>query len=90
MRKANRTPKASRRRKRAVHRRVSSALASYLRKMNPAFRSATHVRVKHLKNGAVTIIPLRKNVAQGFYDGTGFHPIRSSRDYDPERAGDEY
>lgn len=31
-----------------------------------------------------------KNVAAGFYDATGFHPIRSSGDYDPERAGDEY
>jgi hypothetical protein len=70
---------------------VSSALASYLRKMNPAFRSATHVRVKRLKNGAINITPLRrKNVEFGHWDKTGFHPWRSSRDYDPERAGDEY
>jgi hypothetical protein len=31
-----------------------------------------------------------KNVAAGFYNATGFHPIRSSADYDPDRAGDEY
>lgn len=31
-----------------------------------------------------------KNIAAGFYDATGFHPIRSSSDYDPDRAGDEY
>jgi hypothetical protein len=34
-------------------------------------------------------MPIRvKNVAQGFYNATGFHPIRSSWDYDPDRAGD--
>jgi hypothetical protein len=34
-------------------------------------------------------MPIRvKNVAQGFYNSTGFHPIRSSWDYDPDRAGD--
>lgn len=26
------------------------------------------------------------NVEQGFYDSTGFHPIRSSRDYDSSRV----
>jgi hypothetical protein len=31
-----------------------------------------------------------KNIAAGFYDATGFHPIRSSADYDPDRAGDDY
>ena len=31
-----------------------------------------------------------KNIAAGFYDAGGFHPIRSSADYDPDRAGDEY
>jgi len=28
----------------------------------------------------------RRNVYQGFYNETGFHPIRSSYDYDPDRA----
>lgn len=32
----------------------------------------------------------RKNVEAGFWNATGFHPIRSSRDYDADRAGDEY
>lgn len=31
-----------------------------------------------------------KNIAAGFYDATGFHPIRSSSDYDADRAGDDY
>lgn len=36
-------------------------------------------------------MPLRvKNVAAGFYDATGFHSVRSSPDYDPDRAGDDY
>ena len=32
----------------------------------------------------------RKNVEAGFWNATGFHPIRASRDYDADRAGDEY
>jgi len=32
----------------------------------------------------------RRNVAQGYYDGTGFHPIRSSFDYDPDRVDESY
>ena len=36
-------------------------------------------------------MPLRvRNVEAGFVDATGFHPLRSSRDYDPDRAGDDY
>jgi len=27
---------------------------------------------------------------QGFYQGRVFHPIRSSPDYDPGRAGEKY
>lgn len=34
--------------------------------------------------------PRRRNVAQGYYDGTGFHPIRSSFDYDPDRVDESY
>lgn len=33
---------------------------------------------------------VRRNVEAGYYDATGFHPIRASRDYDADRAGDEY
>ena len=32
----------------------------------------------------------KRNVAMGFYDLSGFHPLRRSADYDPDRAGDEY
>lgn len=32
----------------------------------------------------------KRNIAAGYYDSTGFHPIRSSPDYDPDRAGDDY
>ncbi len=36
-------------------------------------------------------MPLKvKNVAAGWYNETGFHPIRRSPDYDPDRAGDDY
>lgn len=31
---------------------------------------------------------VRKNVEMGFYDGTGFHPIRASSDYQESRAGE--
>lgn len=29
-----------------------------------------------------------RNIAQGFYDASGFHPIRASEDYDPATAGE--
>lgn len=31
-----------------------------------------------------------RNVQAGFYDSAGFHPLRRSADYDPDRAGDDY
>jgi hypothetical protein len=31
-----------------------------------------------------------KNIQAGYVDSQGFHPIRSSVDYDPDRAGDYY
>lgn len=34
--------------------------------------------------------PGRVRNVEGFYDATGFHPIRSASDYDPDRAGDDY
>jgi hypothetical protein len=30
----------------------------------------------------------RKNIAAGFYDDSGFHPIRASYDYSSKRAGE--
>jgi hypothetical protein len=88
--------------KKSARKRVSAALSGFLKKMNPAFKSANAVRVKKAKNGSVTFSPVRvlkkngkkarrvKNVERGFYNSTGFHPLRSSKDYDPDRAGDEY
>lgn len=32
----------------------------------------------------------RRNVQAGYYDKTGFHPLRRSKDYDADRAGDDY
>jgi hypothetical protein len=93
----------AKKKKRKASKRISSALSSFLKKQNPAFKRANAVRVKKSKSGAITFSPVRvlrrrktkngrrvKNVERGFYDATGFHPIRSSRDYDPDRAGDEY
>lgn len=30
----------------------------------------------------------RRNIAAGFWDDSGFHPIRASYDYSPSRAGE--
>lgn len=71
-------------------------MTGWLKKLNSGFKRATGIAVKKLKNGAVTITPValkrgaRRNIAAGYYDQTGFHPIRSSKDYDPDRAGDDY
>jgi len=32
---------------------------------------------------------IRKNVAAGFWDDSGFHPIRASYDYSPARVGEK-
>lgn len=34
--------------------------------------------------------PFRRNIKRGFYDATGFHPVRSSPDYDPDRVDELY
>ena len=77
--------------RRSTKRRViSGSTVTALRKLNPAFRRASGVHVTKNRDGSMTLRPVRRNVAEGFYDATGFHPIRKSRDYDPDRAGDEY
>lgn len=74
-----------------VEKRVSASLSRWLKKQNPAMKKAAAVRIQKLKGGVIKLIPVRRrNVAQGYYDATGFHPIRSSWDYDPDCAGDEY
>lgn len=36
-------------------------------------------------------MPIRvTNIEAGYYDKRGFHPLRRSLDYDPDRAGDDY
>lgn len=68
--------------------RVSAALRNFLRKQNPAFKKATHVRMTKAKSGAITFTPVRANVA-GYKDSAGvFHPIRAAFDYDPGRTGE--
>jgi hypothetical protein len=94
---------AKRPKKGKLSKRVPAALTSWLRKTNPAFKGANAVRVKRNRNGSISVSPVQvlkkrggkkarrvKNVERGFYDKTGFHPLRSSKDYDPDRAGDEY
>lgn len=62
------------------------------RRRREAMRKASHTA----KDRASYRVPIagdtrrpRKNVAQGFFDGNGvFHPIRSSSDYDNNRAGE--
>jgi hypothetical protein len=52
---------------------------------------ADAVRVN--RNGTISIKTRSnpRNIAAGAYDAGGvFHPFRSSPDYDPDRAGDEY
>lgn len=45
---------------------------------------------KHAKSKAKSLLRrlFGKNVAEGFYDSTGFHPIRHSVDYSKARAGE--
>ena len=88
---------AKRPKKKKLSKRVSASLTRWLKKQNPAFKRASGIAVRKNKNRSITITPVaigkrgkRRNVAQGFYDQTGFHPIRKSKDYDPDRAGDEY
>lgn len=69
--------------------RISAALSRYLKKMNPAkMRGVSHVRVRKLKNGGLTITPVRSNIAEGYMAGGIFHPIRASYDYSVLRSGE--
>ena len=70
--------------------RISAALSQFLRKQNPAFKKASAVQVKrNAKTGGVTFTPVRTNISEGWYDATGFHPIRAAKDYDYSRAGEK-
>ena len=50
-----------------------------------------HIKAKSKRALAAKLRTVRahtKNVEMGFTDATGFHPIRSSSDYKPYRAGE--
>ena len=93
----------AKKRKKSATKRISAALSRYLKKMNPAkMKGVTHVRVRKLQGGGVTILPVHSNgpvrrrfprrrnesISEGYYNKTGFHPIRSADDYDPEAVGE--
>ncbi len=49
-----------RKKKRSATKRVSSALSRFLRKQNPSkMEGVSHVRVKKLKDGGITITPIK-------------------------------
>ena len=52
------------------------------------FRVPGKTRKKAVANRARFIRKHMKNVEMGFYDATGFHPIRSSSDYNKAKAGE--
>lgn len=52
--------KTGKRRKKKVTKRISAALTRFLKKQNPAkFKGVTQVRVRKLKDGGISITPLR-------------------------------
>ena len=72
---------AKRRKKASASKRISAALTRFLKKSNPAkMRGVSHVRVKKLKTGGVTITPVRGNgkVISG-YGSTTMNPRRRRR-----------
>ena len=66
--------------KRNKPKRISAALTRYLRKMNPGkMKGVSHVRVKKLKGGGLTITPVQGNgkVISG-YGSTTMNPVRQN------------
>jgi hypothetical protein len=59
--------KVTKARKAAVSRRVASALAGFLRKMNPGTKAAG-AKVQRLKGGVLKITPIKANAAGGNWD----------------------
>jgi hypothetical protein len=51
--------KRKHKKKKSVTKRVSASFTQGLKKLNPAFKRASSVRVKKLKGGGVTITPVR-------------------------------
>lgn len=52
---------AKKKKKASARKRVSPALSGFLKKLNPAFKSANATRVKMHKNGSVMFSPVRRN-----------------------------
>src|SRR5205807_186521 len=67
--------------------RMAKALKAFLRSVGK--KSADGASVSKNPGGSITITPLKRNVAAGFHDDSGFHPLRASYDYSPARAGEK-
>ena len=81
--------RGSKRTVKKVEKRISAALSRFLKKQNPAMKRAQGVRVEKLKGGVLKLIPVRRNISEGFMDSGGtFHPIRGAKDYNRKRAGE--
>lgn len=73
----------SRSKKAKTVKRKAKATASHRRKVTS--RKAT---TRRLASRAIKKTAKRRNVQQGFYDASGFHPIRASADYSQSVAGE--
>lgn len=50
----------AKKKKKSAQKRISAALTRYVRKQNPKkWKGVTKARVKRLKNGGITIIPVK-------------------------------
>jgi hypothetical protein len=58
-RRRKKRERLARQKARANPKRLSSSFGAGLKRLNPAFKGATSVRVKKLKGGGVTITPVR-------------------------------
>jgi hypothetical protein len=58
---------AKKRKKKSGPKRITAALSRYLKKLNPAkMKGVTHVRVKKLRGGGVSITPVVRNPGKAF------------------------
>jgi hypothetical protein len=76
----------SRSKKAKTTKRKAKATASHRRKVTSRKATTKRLASRAIKKTVKT--RRRRNVAQGFYDSSGFHPIRASADYDPAIAGE--
>lgn len=64
----------------------AKATASHKRKVSSRKKTTGRLAARAIKKTVKT--RKRRNVQQGFYDSSGFHPIRASADYSPAVAGE--